>query len=150
MKFVPSVSRPCAQDWNGMTGDDKRRFCDHCQLHVHNLSAMSHAEQEALFSEHRMRRCVAYVAGNDSIGVCSDTWLQLQRLLRLWRAGLALLAILFPFGFSGCVTTHPQPPPVSDTHACKQLRELPDGKWTMGEMPYDPPLWRRIIFFWER
>lgn len=24
--FVPALSKECSQEWNGMTGDDKRRF----------------------------------------------------------------------------------------------------------------------------
>ncbi len=151
-KFVPRISQPCSQDWNAMRGDDKRRFCEHCQLHVHNLSAMSATEQDALLSRSEGRQCIAYVATDDSIRVRTGTWLFLQRFLRTWRAGLALLAVLIPFGNSGCATSHPQtsPPPQPETHACKQARELPDGKMWVGGVTYEPPLWRRILFFWER
>lgn len=105
-KFVPLISRPCSQNWNAMSGDDQRRFCDHCQLHVHNLSAMSHAEQQALLSAPNTRRCIAYLAPDNSLRVRRSTWLLIQRWLRPWRAGLALLAVLLP---SGCATSSPQP-----------------------------------------
>ncbi len=134
-----------------MAGDDQRRFCDRCQLPVHNLSAMTAAAQEALLAQRAGRRCVAYLATDRSIRVRTGTWLFWQRLLRPWRAGLALAAVVLPFGASGCATSHPAtPPPKPDTKACQQLRELPDGKWTMGEIICDPPLWRRVLFFWER
>lgn len=150
-KFVPRISQPCSQDWNTMTGDDQRRFCDRCQLHVHNLSAMSAVEQQALLSQRGPRQCIAYLAADRTIQVRTGTWLFLQRLLRPCHAGLALLAVLLPFGSSGCATTQPQtPPPPPDTHACKQARELPDGKMWLGGVTYEPPLWRRILFFWER
>jgi hypothetical protein len=150
-KFVPRISQPCSQDWNAMAGDERRRFCEQCQLHVHNLSAMSDAEREALISQRGARQCIAYIADDRSIRVRTGTWLLLQRLLRPWRAGLALLAVLLPIGSSGCATTHQQtPPPTPETHACKQARELPDGKYWVGGITYEPPLWRRILFFWER
>jgi hypothetical protein len=136
-----------------MTGDDKRRFCEQCQLHVHNLSAMSEIEQQTLLAQRSGRKCIAYVATDHSIQVRPSTWLLLQRFLRSWRAGLALLAVLLPFATSSCATTHqetPQPPP-PETTASKPARDLGDGKIMMvGYSMSDPPLWRRIIFFWER
>jgi hypothetical protein len=36
-----AVSSPCSQDWNSMIGNDRVRFCEHCSLHVHNLSEMT-------------------------------------------------------------------------------------------------------------
>jgi hypothetical protein len=135
-----------------MTGDDKRRFCDQCQLHVHNLSAMTATEQQALLSQRGTRQCIAYVATDHSIRVRTGTWLLLQRFLRPWRAGLALLAVVLPFGTSGCATAHQQAsPPKPDAHACEPSRELPDSQGLYkGGIFYEPPLWRRILFFWQR
>lgn len=45
------VASPCPMDWDRMVGDDKRRFCDHCGLHVHNTSAMTREEVLALIEE---------------------------------------------------------------------------------------------------
>jgi len=149
--FVPRISQPCSQDWSAMAGDDKRRFCEQCQLHVHNLTAMSATEQQALLSQRGTRQCIAYLATDNSIRVRTGTWLFLQRLLRPWRAGLALLAVLLPLGGSGCATTHPAACPSQPaTHDSKQVRELPDGKIVLGGITCEPPLWRRILFFWER
>ena len=150
-KFVPSLSHPCSQDWNDMSGDDKRRFCDRCQLHVHNLSAMSPIEQRTLLSERGVRRCVAYLTTSNSIRVRSGTWLFLQRWLRPWRAAVAVLTILLPSAFSGCATSRPQTlPQPADTHDSKQVRQIHDGKMVAGGITCEPPLWRRILFFWER
>lgn len=149
-RFFPRISHPCSQDWSSMTGDDKRRFCDLCQLHVHNLSAMSAAEQQALLTRQSKRQCIAYLAIDHAIRVRTGTWLFFQRLLRASRAGLALIAIVLPFGSSSCVTPRQPPPSSPDTHSCKQAHELPDGKLVLGGITYEPPLWRRILFFWER
>src|SRR4051812_1226688 len=95
-KFVPLISRPCSQDWNAMSGDDQRRFCDQCQLHVHNLSAMSPAGQQDLLAGTTGRRCIAYVVPDGAIRVRPGTWIFLQRFLRPWRAGIALFTLWLP------------------------------------------------------
>jgi len=33
-----TVSSPCTADWNFMIGNDQVRYCEHCDLKVHNLS----------------------------------------------------------------------------------------------------------------
>ncbi|MCB9679727.1 MAG: hypothetical protein H6737_31765 [Alphaproteobacteria bacterium] len=45
-----TVKNPCQVDWNGMTGCEKRRFCDHCEKHVHDLSALTEEEGRALLA----------------------------------------------------------------------------------------------------
>ena len=42
------VATPCTADWERMEGDEKKRFCGQCNLHVYNVSAMSRGEAEAL------------------------------------------------------------------------------------------------------
>ncbi len=150
-KFLPRISQPCSQDWRAMSGDNKLRYCEHCQLNVHNLDAMSLAEQEVLLAQRGTRHCIAYVGTDRSIRVRTGTWLLIQRLLRPWRAALALVAFVLPFGTSGCATAH-SPPAVAasqGTDDCKQARTLPDGKMFLGGISCEPPLWRRILFFWE-
>ncbi len=44
------VASPCSMRWEEMDGDDKTRHCASCRLNVHNLSAMTRAEAEALVS----------------------------------------------------------------------------------------------------
>ncbi len=39
-----AVSSPCSQDWDSMIGNDRVRFCEHCSLHVHNISEMTRAK----------------------------------------------------------------------------------------------------------
>jgi len=63
-KLIPltqiRVEKPCPKDWDGMTGDDKKRFCEHCQMHVHNLSAMTSREARELVSCAEGRLCVRF------------------------------------------------------------------------------------------
>src|SRR5215210_3140703 len=54
------VASPCEASWEQMQGDERSRFCDHCQLHVYNLSAMSAPDAAALVQEKEGRLCVRY------------------------------------------------------------------------------------------
>ena len=56
---VIQIDRPCDADWDAMSGDDARRFCESCQLQVHNLSAMSRRDAEQVVQSGRSGRvCV--------------------------------------------------------------------------------------------
>jgi hypothetical protein len=55
-----AVTSPCTQDWDSMIGNDRVRFCDHCSLHVHNISAMTRAEAFRLAHRSQGRLCVRY------------------------------------------------------------------------------------------
>ena len=137
-----------------MTGDDKRRFCEGCQLHVHNLSAMSPPEQQALLTKRSGRQCVAYVMTDDSIQVRSSTWLLLQRLFHHGRTGLAFATMVFTLGLSSCATTVPKVEPSKpiESETCKQdQNRMVGGKIIAGGiMPVPAPLWRRLLFFWDK
>jgi hypothetical protein len=57
---VISVRSPCPASWDAMAGDERSRFCDHCGLHVHNLSAMTLDEAQRLVCERAGRMCVRF------------------------------------------------------------------------------------------
>ena len=104
------VATPCPKDWAGMTGDAKRRFCEHCQLHVHNLSAMQPGERAQFVAEARGHACITYELRADGTMVTPSRW---DWVLRPLRAVAALLAAMLPFAFSSCATrrTAGVPPP---------------------------------------
>ena len=43
-----TIPSPCSADWNSMKGNDQVRFCEHCDLSVHNLSQMTRHQAERL------------------------------------------------------------------------------------------------------
>lgn len=49
------IASPCPMRWEDMRpadGErDRRRFCDHCSLHVHNIAALTRDEAETLLRE---------------------------------------------------------------------------------------------------
>ena len=51
-----TVASPCPEDWSRMEGDEKRRYCGRCQLHVYNLSAMTTAEAAELVEKGKLRK----------------------------------------------------------------------------------------------
>ena len=70
------------------SGDAKRRFCEHCQLHVHNLSAMSKKERTKFVAESKGRTCIAYTHRPDGTLISEGFWFRFFRPLRL--AGTAV------------------------------------------------------------
>jgi hypothetical protein len=56
------IDSPCEMPWDQMHGDDRSRFCEQCNLRVHNLSAMTSDAAARLVGERTDRVCVAYAA----------------------------------------------------------------------------------------
>ena len=99
------IGTPCPRQWDDMTGDAKRRFCEHCQLHVHNLSAMSSREREQFVSASGGHACIAYEFRPDGSMVTPSRWSWLLLPFRRvqWSVA-ALIAAFLPFFFSACAT----------------------------------------------
>jgi hypothetical protein len=66
MRTPPQIKTPCPMLWSDVHGDSRRRFCEHCQLHVQNLSAMSQRDVAGVLarSEHE-HVCVTYTRRAD-------------------------------------------------------------------------------------
>lgn len=54
------IPKPCGESWDKMTGGAEERFCDSCQHEVHDLSAMTKREAEALLQRGGESLCVRY------------------------------------------------------------------------------------------
>jgi len=125
------IEKPCPKNWNDMTGDAKRRFCGHCQLHVHNLSAMSPGERVQFVAETRGRECITYELRKDGTMVTPSRW---DWVLRPFRAVVAILAAMMPFAFSSCATrrTAGVPPTMPDVPA-QSGKKAPDENRLLGD-----------------
>ncbi|MGH9928023.1 MAG: hypothetical protein ACREA9_02215, partial [Pyrinomonadaceae bacterium] len=55
-----SITSPCTADWDSMIGNDQVRFCEHCNLDVHNLSQMTRNQAQRLVARSNGRLCVRY------------------------------------------------------------------------------------------
>ncbi len=60
-----NIPAPCDADWDSMIGNDRVRFCEHCNLHVSNLSAMTRQEAMRLVERSEGRLCVRFVTRAD-------------------------------------------------------------------------------------
>ncbi len=69
------IASPCHMAWDQMTGDETKRYCGECKLHVYNLSAMRAADAEALLSTAAAsgeRFCGAFYRRADGTILTSD------------------------------------------------------------------------------
>src|SRR6478672_7179724 len=76
------IATPCPISWEQMTGDSRVRFCDHCQLNVYNLSALSRLEAEQLIAVTEGRLCARLFRRADGTVLTKDCPLGLRALRR--------------------------------------------------------------------
>src|SRR5262245_38750843 len=76
------VTNPCSIDWEGMTGDNKTRFCAACNKRVYNLAALTRREVETLVRETNGRFCARVIRDADGsvITAAENVGLNLVRL----------------------------------------------------------------------
>lgn len=67
-----SIARPCGASREGMSGDERVRFCQLCQLNVYNLSGMKREDAEALVRSKEGRLCVRFFQRNDGTVLTQD------------------------------------------------------------------------------
>ena len=54
------IASPCSVEWDSMIGNDRVRFCEHCQLSVHHVDSLSRKQLRRLIARSRGRVCVNY------------------------------------------------------------------------------------------
>jgi len=99
------IAAPCPVSWSGMTGDERKRFCNQCNKHVYNLSEKSRREAEALITESEGKICVRLYKRKDGTVITDNCPVGLRALRNAYRrtavligTGLAaLLSFLPPF-----------------------------------------------------
>jgi len=116
-----TVESPCPVAWDSMKGDDRVRYCDHCNLHVHNLSSMTRPEAEALFNRPEQRVCVTMWKSADGTVLTRELPPEprgLRRRLSRMSAGIAtLLAFLTGAAAPGCRSSGASAPNTTTTAA---------------------------------
>lgn len=91
--------------WDEMRGSSRSRYCDHCQLHVQNLSAMSQRDVGRVLARSKHEHvCVTFARRAD--GTLVTRWNTLvDALFGPVRRGFAwLLAACAPIVLSACQT----------------------------------------------
>lgn len=54
------IKNPCSASWDEMIGNNQIRFCEHCELTVHDLSQLTPKRVRRLVAKSRGRLCVRY------------------------------------------------------------------------------------------
>ncbi|MBX9667173.1 MAG: hypothetical protein K2X93_06120 [Candidatus Obscuribacterales bacterium] len=89
------IASPCPVDWESMDGDERKRFCGQCQLHVYNLKEMTAQEAVDLIAEGEGRVCVQLFRRKDGTVLTQDCPTGLARLRRaMWRRVACLAAAI--------------------------------------------------------
>ncbi len=77
-----AIAAPCKASWDAMVGDDRVRFCRHCEKNVYNLSAMPRDEAEALLAAREGKMCVRLYKREDGTVMTSDCPVGVKRRRR--------------------------------------------------------------------
>jgi hypothetical protein len=121
-----TIETPCQQDWNGMRpADMKKRFCDECRMHVHDLAAMTKREAKTVLAGDATEGlCIRYLYDEHGEVVFSDDprLVAPNALVRAKRFAFGALALALPLTLTACMgkaptPKTPQPTPVTPTPA---------------------------------
>ncbi len=92
------IASPCSADWQGMFGNERRRFCGDCKLNVYNISGMTLKEAEELLEQSEGRLCVRYYRRADGTILTQDCPVGLAKIRQRMAAGAtAVVALVFSF-----------------------------------------------------
>ena len=96
------VASPCSVGWETMTGDERVRRCQSCELSVYNIAELTGSEAEDLIHAREGRLCIRLYRRVDGTVLTKDCPVGLRayqkRAARL--AGTALAAVLGLFSIS--------------------------------------------------
>lgn len=110
-RFLESleIASPCHVDWDEMTGDERARFCMHCEKKVYNISEMSRVDAEAFMRKREGSICIRMYRRHDGTVINDNCPVGLRKVrqelkagsikaARLWKivaASFALVSALF-------------------------------------------------------
>ena len=90
------VASPCSADWNAMQGDERKRFCGDCKLHVYNLSGMTRYDAENLLRLSEGRLCVRYFKRPDGTILTTDCpvgWAKVKQRISFFAAAALSIVV---------------------------------------------------------
>jgi len=145
------VASPCDAKWEEMTGDDQSRYCNHCDKHVYNLSALTADAALQLVREKEGNLCGRFYRRADGTVLTADCPVgvhhRVRRKRRLALLGGSLATLL---SFSGCArlddseststsnppATHAPKPTPTDQEVIVKKNQLVMGKICIpGDFP---------------
>lgn len=88
------IKTPCPKTWDQLSGDNAKRFCSECSLHVHNATALTRREALELVSNANERVCMRMELDSCGAPVYRDSRSKLPGRVGRWAltTAAALLA----------------------------------------------------------
>jgi hypothetical protein len=96
------VASPCSANWDEMKGDDRVRFCGHCEKNVYNLSTMTREQAEELIAEKEGNLCARFYRRADGTILTADcpVGVRKKRVRRLALVGVGAGALAAASAFA--------------------------------------------------
>jgi hypothetical protein len=127
------IASACTAKWDEMIGDERARFCTHCQKDVFNLSAMPRDEAESFMRARTSDVCVRLYKRFDGTVLTSDCPVGVKRKRRRKAVVAAVGGSLLAAGALVQMATRPTMGAVGSP-----LMGEPTASPVMGAMPYIP------------
>jgi hypothetical protein len=104
------VRVPCSEEWDAMAEDGRGRFCNVCNMHVHDVSRMTEHEARELLAARASRVCVRFLSdaeGNVLYGAPEAGFVPLANVRASSRRRVAVGAGLVAAGLSTLMACGP-------------------------------------------
>jgi hypothetical protein len=105
------IASPCTASWDEMTGDERVRFCGHCEKDVYNLSGMAREESERLLRERAGDICVRLCKRHDGTVLTADCPVGVKRKRRRQIAAATVAAVGSGLAAAGALLYQATRPP---------------------------------------
>ncbi len=132
------IATPCPMQWADLVGNEQKRYCGECRLHVYNFAAMTRPEVEGVMSSAVGRVCARLFRRPDGTILtrdCGPVRERLRKRLRRIRvAAAALIGMVGTFALAACGA---RAAPGGDTPAttpAASTSETPDVPEGPGEL----------------
>jgi hypothetical protein len=93
-----TISSPCPKRWDELIGDERIRYCGHCQLNVYNLTVMTPPEINQLLHRTNGRLCVRMYVRNDRTATLRDCPVGRENVVRRRIRAITIAFSVLVFG----------------------------------------------------
>lgn len=88
------IASPCPMSWEGMTGDDRVRYCGQCKLSVYNLTKLSRPQVEQFITAREGNVCVRIYRRDDGTALARNCPVGRKRAFIKTAIGLAAILVV--------------------------------------------------------
>jgi hypothetical protein len=141
------IAKPCPISWDGMSGDERVRFCGDCKKHVYNIAEMTRREAERLIVDTEGKACVRLFRRADGTVITDDCPLAFRKARDTAIRVLSLCASIAMFLFTSVAALAKDPKVAQPAKSkCETKQPALMGKIrgtetpTMGEPTMGAPL----------